>query len=202
MEDLEGLAWRNCDPDDLWIFDKLIVSRKLGYNCGPVGTDVPSPGNYIVRPCCNIPGMGRGAKIVSIDKDTYNHPECLPGHFWCELFQGRHISVDYHRGLPILSVEGFRENPNDPFYRFSKWEKVEHDWYMPTVFFPLTKKYEYINIEFIGGKVIEVHLRHNPDFSYGNDVMIPVWEDQEVNVPSGFRFIEGSDYLRKGMYVK
>jgi hypothetical protein len=73
---------------------------------------------------------------------------------------------------------------------------------MPTVFFPLIKKYEYINIEFIGGKVIEVHLRHNPDFSYGNDVMIPVWEDQEVNIPSGFRFIEGRDYLRKGMYVK
>ena len=201
MEDLEGKAWRNCNPDDLWIFDKLIVSRKLGYVCGPVGIDVPKPGQYIVRPCCNIPGMGRGAKKVYLEKDTYNHPDCLPGYFWCELFEGRHISVDYFRGLPILSVEGFRENKDDPFYRFSRWEKVEHDWPLPIEFYTLTKKYEFINVEFIDNKVIEVHLRHNPDFTYGNSIMIPVWQDQQISVPEGFRYIESNDYLRKGMYV-
>ena len=54
-------AWLSCDVADLWIFDKLILSRKLDYICGPVDVDVPSPGNYIVRPCVNLAGMSRGA---------------------------------------------------------------------------------------------------------------------------------------------
>ena len=37
----EDLVWKKVDPDDIWVMDKLILSRKLGYNCGPVGQDVP-----------------------------------------------------------------------------------------------------------------------------------------------------------------
>ena len=33
MEDDE--AWIDCNDDDLWVFDKCILSRKLNYNCGP-----------------------------------------------------------------------------------------------------------------------------------------------------------------------
>ena len=101
MEDLEGIAWKNADPEDLWIFDKLIVARKLGYSCGPAGTDVLSPDHYIVRPCVNIPGMGRGASIQWIEQDTDHLKD---GHFWCELFKGRHISVDYKDGQQVLAV--------------------------------------------------------------------------------------------------
>ena len=53
----EDEAWLNCHNEDLWIFDKLILAKKLGYVCGPIGVDVPEPGYYIVRPCVNI--MGR-----------------------------------------------------------------------------------------------------------------------------------------------
>ena len=60
-------VWFDCHEDDLWIFDKLILSRKLGYVCGPVDADVPKPNHYIVRPCVNPAGMGRGATIEYID---------------------------------------------------------------------------------------------------------------------------------------
>jgi len=196
MEDLEGIAWKNALPEDLWIFDKLIVARKLGYSCGPVGTDVLSPGHYIVRPCVNIPGMGRGASIQWIEQDTTDLPS---GHFWCELFKGRHISVDYKDGHQVLAVEGFR-NPQDPFYKFSKWQKVKDLIPMPDIFLSLTKRYEYINIEYIDGHAIEVHLRHNPDFVYGNSIAIPVWQDQPFKV-EGLKYIEDPSYLRKGFWI-
>jgi len=33
----ENLVWETIDPDELWAMDKLILSRKLGYVCGPTG---------------------------------------------------------------------------------------------------------------------------------------------------------------------
>ena len=63
----EENIWMNADPDDLWVFDKLILSKKLGYACGPVGTNVPKPDWYIVRPCVNAIGLGLGAQKVWID---------------------------------------------------------------------------------------------------------------------------------------
>ena len=65
-------VWANCPAEDLWVFDKLIVAKKLGHLCGPRGVDVPQPGKYITRPCVNLMGMGRGAKFVHIEKTTDN----------------------------------------------------------------------------------------------------------------------------------
>ena len=87
-------AWLNCHEDDLWIFDKLILSRKLGYICGPKGLEVPEPGRYIVRPAVNTSGMGEGARIQFLAKSTNHLP---PGSFWCEVFTGRHLSIDITR---------------------------------------------------------------------------------------------------------
>jgi len=202
MEDVETISWRNAHLDDLWVFDKLIVSRKLGYNCGPVGLDVPMPGNYIVRPCVNIPGMGRGAEITHIEKETLSLPT---GYFWCELFNGRHISVDYREGKQVLAVEGFRKSHE--LWRFSKWQKLDEEFSLPPIFNDLTKRYEHVNVEYIDGKVIEVHFRHNPDFVYGNTVAYPVWQDQnvfdvypEVDF-SQLKYVKSPDFKRIGFYI-
>jgi hypothetical protein len=201
MEDIEAISWKNAHEDDLWVFDKLIVSRKLGYVCGPVGVDVPTLGTYIVRPCVNIPGMGRGAEIVHIEKETFHLP---PGHFWCELFNGSHISVDYKNGEQVLAVEGIRTDKQ--LWRFYKWKKIKDIIPIPSIFYSLTKKYEYINIEYIGGNAIEVHFRYNPDFVHGNSVAYPVWNDQQDNDfefarLQGLRYVEAPDYHRKGFWI-
>ena len=89
-------AWENCDPADLWIFNKLTVSRLFNYSCGPTGADVPKPDMYITRPCINLMGMGRDAKFMFIEEET---DDVVPiGHFWCEVFKGRHLSIDYRWG--------------------------------------------------------------------------------------------------------
>mgnify|MGYP000859813386 CR=1 FL=1 len=196
----EELAWQNTDVQDLWIFDKLILSKHLGYNCGPTGTSVPVPGHYIVRPCVNAFGLGLGASKQFIDKSTDHLP---PGHFWCEWFDGDHVSIDYDYGVQRLAVQGFKDN--DTFTQWDRWVKLSPPpkLSLPKFLQPLQKKYQYTNAEFIGDKLIEIHLRNNPDFPPGRTEYIPVWQGQHEIPPKGYEYIEDPDvHGRIGAWVR
>ena len=187
--------WNHIHPSDLWVYNKLFLSRVLGYTCGPVGTTVPKPDFYIVRPSFNLLGMGRFARKEWIENDIeYAHPS----EFWCEIFEGEHLSVDFKNQTAELVVLGTR-NPDDPYYKWKKWEKVDQKMEFPEILRSLKGNYEWINCEFINGNLIEVHFRRNPDFRYGNSLAIPVWDDEKVE---NMTFIEDNEYLRKGFYVE
>jgi hypothetical protein len=194
VKTLDEDVWHTIDPDDLWVYDKLILARKMGYVCGPVGTSVPTPGQYIVRPITNILGMGRGARIIHIDEDT---DHLAPSHFWCEVFTGRHLTVDYHYGEQVLCVEGFRTSKK--LYKWDRWEVVDDRVPLPGILAPLTK-YGPMNCEFIGGHLIEAHLRGNPDFNGESEVHV-VWEGDDISPPPGMTFVESKDYKRLGFFV-
>lgn len=183
MEDKD--YWSTTDTDDLWLFDKLILSRKLGYLCGPAGVAPPKEDNYIVRPCVNYRMLGRGAAFMKLSPEQ--HDSVPDGHFWCEVFQGRHYSIDYHNGEQVLAVEGFRDDPSI-LNRFSLWKKCNINFTLPLIIDAMAKKYEWLNIEVIGDKIIEVHLRYNDDFSnHTSDEIIPVWRDKFYKSESGDR---------------
>jgi hypothetical protein len=186
--------WSNIHPSDLWVYNKLFLSRVLGYTCGPAGTTVPRPDFYIVRPSFNLLGMSRFARQEWLNKSTEH---IHPSEFWCEIFEGEHLSVDFKEKTSELVVKGTR-NSNDPYYKWNKWEKIEKNVKFPEVLHDLRGNYNYINCEFIDDKLIEVHFRQNPDFRYNNSVAIPVWDNEKVE---NMRFIEDKDYLRKGFYV-
>jgi hypothetical protein len=193
-------VWRYVDPEDLWVFDKLILARRLGYTCGPTGIPVPNPGVYIVRPCVNAMGLGLGTKRVFIDNNTEHLPV---GHFWIEEFDGPHLSVDYHWGEQVLCVQGFK--PHEEFIRWAAWSKVDFSKELPDIIKPFAKKYEWINCEFIGNKVLEIHFRRNPDFDYNNSIFIPVWNEEMKDNPryNTMQFIECPDVNgRIGAFVK
>jgi hypothetical protein len=160
-EDPEVLAWNSCHSDDLWIFDKLLLSKKLNYLCGPGCVSVPAANFYVVRPVINLYGMGVGAEVKWLTPgDSAAVP---PGYFWCEEFKGRHLSIDYDRnGVQLNCVEGFR-HADAPLYKFSEWKVVNRVVAFPEVLKTLTGTYEFYNIEIIGDKIIEVHLRRNFD---------------------------------------
>ena len=210
--------WSRILPQHLWIYNKLILSQELGYTCGPAGLEVPSPGFYVIRPIMNLMGMGRYSRIEHIEESTEH---LHPGEFWCEVFEGDHISVDYeyhedrtgcypeyacdhsvdyHVKRQRLAVKGTKHSTD--LYKFTKWEKVDIEIPYPKI---LTTKglyrYGWINCEFIGDKLIEVQFRRNPDFRYGNNVAIPVWEGEEINPPEGFEYIEERDHTRLGFYI-
>ncbi len=168
--------------DDLWCVDKLILSKKLGYVCGPAGIAPPYPGRYVVRPIMNLKMMSKGASIQYLDSDSI--PD---GYFWCEVFTGRHLSFDYFRGKQTLAVEGFR---NDPLRldRFSQWTKIEEEFKLPRILQDIADRYPWFNVEVIGNKVIEVHFRYNDDFSNHNaTTIIPVWREEFYSSPAGDR---------------
>lgn len=181
--------------DDLWVYNKLQLSRCLGYTCGPIGTIVPKPDFYIIRPAINFLGMGRFARVEWIEKFTDMHH---PGEFWCEIFKGEHLSVDFYQHKSELVVLGTR-NLEDPYYKWKKWEKIDRKIEFPKILTDLKGNYDWINCEFVDGNLIEVHFRRNPDFRYGNSIAIPVWEDEKIE---NMQFIEDQDYFRKGFYIK
>lgn len=184
--------------EDLWVYNKLQLSRSLGYNCGPIGTSVPKPDFYIVRPSINFLGMGRFARIEWIENTTDSYH---PGEFWCEIFKGEHLSVDFKDKKANLVVRGIKKE-DSPLYKWEKWEKIDKKVDFPEILEKLKGNYEWINCEFIGNKLIEVHFRQNPDFRYGNSVAIPIWkEDNQKNIDN-LEYIEDSDYKRKGFYIK
>lgn len=192
--------WSSIRPEDLWVYNKLQLSQVLGYTCGPAGLEVPEPGFYIVRPSMNFMGMGRYSRREKIRRNTEH---LHPGTFWCEEFTGEHLSVDFQNKEPKLVVRGNRDE-GDKLYRWTYWEIVETIVEFPEVLNDIATRYEWINCEFIGGKLIEVHLRRNPDFRYSNTVAVPVWNDQrvpELDESTGMYYIEDKDYRRQGFIV-
>lgn len=159
MEVWDENVWPVTNRDDLWVFDKLLLARYLGYECGPAGVQVPRPGEYVVRPIYNLFGMGLLARIEQIESTTYH---LHPSEFWCEKFDGRHISVDYENGEQVVAFEGIRES-GAPLYKFSRWTRIEEKFEYPHILKSgqhlLRGRYSRVNCEFVDGKLIEVHLR-------------------------------------------
>jgi len=75
---------------------------------------VPTPGVYMVRPIMNMYGMSLNARFESLSGSTHH---LHPGEFWCEKFEGDHVSVDYLNQKPVLTVKGERNSEN-PVYRW------------------------------------------------------------------------------------
>jgi hypothetical protein len=201
--------WYSIDSKDLWYYNKLILSRSLNYICGPAGIPVSKTDFYMVRPAMNYLGMGRKARIQYLKNTTdFLHP----GEFWCELFYGQHYSVDYHWGNPELIVRGY-QNSRNPLYQWERWEKLNSReieilgsyWngiQIPKILLSVIERYEWINCEFIGDKLIEIHFRRNPDFRFGNTVAIPVWKNQKRKRKySNMTYVEDEDYLREGFWI-
>jgi hypothetical protein len=142
--------------------------------------------------------MGRFAEILWIENST---DHLYPSNFWCEVFKGEHLSVDFFHKDSKLVVRGIKDD-NDPLYKWQKWEKIDRKVGFPPILSDLTGNYDWINCEFIDGNLIEVHIRQNPDFRYGNDIAIPVWDDKNQKNYEKLRYIKDSDYKRKGFYIK
>ena len=190
--------WNHIHPEDLWAYNKLFLSRRLGYTCGPAGTTVPKPDFYIVRPSFNLFGMSRFARIEWIEKST---DHIHPSEFWCEIFKGEHLSVDYYHQQYDMTVLGVR-NEKNPIFKWDKWEKIDRKIEFPDILKKLKKNYEWINCEFIDGNLIEVQFRRNPDFRYKNTIAIPVWEEDSDKIYEDCKYIDDIDYKRRGFWIK
>jgi len=176
MTDAE--AWQ-CHPQLRWLYDRLQLSLALEYECGPAGTLPPRPGIWFVKPIINLNGMGVGAYAQHYDGGPAF--PARPGNFWMPHFTGRHLSIDLKRASSgwdsSLTVECFYRN-NRPF----EWRKVTDVPELPDIIAIVGADIPCLNIELIGTKVIEVHLRRNHDFDAMPEAssVFPVWDGEPV----------------------
>ncbi|MBS0520197.1 MAG: hypothetical protein JSR90_15990 [Proteobacteria bacterium] len=166
-------AW-NWNPRHRWVYDKLAVAWSQGLEAAPHG--VP-PADYPVfsKPIYNLKGMGVGSRALA-GEDEYL-AAYQPGHFWSTLLSGDHVSSDvalvdgrprwWRHARGIAGGQG----------TFDYWEvraapdaAVEDEaglWCREH----LAGYTGLANLETIGGRIIEVHLRFAdqwPDL-YGGD---------------------------------
>jgi len=195
----ENDEWLRCPVDYLWIYDKLILARKLGYLAAPAGLPVPKPDWYIVRHITNWRGMSLGAKKVWLTpEDTDLVPD---GYFWSECFEGRHTSADFHYGIQHLAVEGFRNDPTR-LDRFCRWERIDQHYKFPEVLGDLCKLTPWVNVEYVDGKIIEVHLRWNSNFrNHNSDMIYPVWKDNLTPQPKNTTWYDSPNEDRLGFWI-
>ena len=191
--------YRAAHHEDRWIYNKLEVSLRAGWVCGPCGEPVPQDGEYIIRPVMNMWGMGREARACRLKAGDVQDK---PGYFWCLRGEDDYqLSVDYARyhgqWRPILVVRGDKDRAA-PMYRFSRWTKLDLSEAIAAPAFLSSLRHDgTINVEYVDEKPIEVHLRHNPDFQHGEEVCIPVWSQEDFE----WSFRPDEEYGRAGFIV-
>jgi len=187
MLDEDEIAWLTHPQYRLW-FNKLYVAEHFGYKCGPSGVSVPKKDHYIVRPIYNLAGMGVNAKLKTLKPG--DHHKVPAGHFWVEYFRGTHYSIDYvkiNNQFEQLNCYIGTNTPKD-LSLFSSWIRSNHRYTLPESLNQLSV--ERLNIEVIGDKIIEVHLRNGFDHMMQYEEIIPVFKN-ERKVKKGYTYVEG-----------
>ena len=211
MEDEDVQSWHKYPQYRIWL-NKLYLAERMRYVCGPAGIPPPIEAEYVIRPIMNLAGMGVGARVVTMGPNDYI-TKLSAGYFWCEYFQGRHLSVDYIRegGMfkQINAYEGVNEK--DFLHRFHSWTSVDDKIELPGMF--LDMEIDRLNLEMIvtaDGKhrVFEIHLRNGFDHMMEYKEILPVFKGEPMR-KEGYRFIEGPAdgygellYPRVGYLVK
>ncbi|MBI3451641.1 MAG: hypothetical protein HY057_02185 [Rhodospirillales bacterium] len=158
----EATAWA-LYPERRWIHNKLNICATQGIAHGPHGT---SPPRFPVfsKPIMNMRGMGTGGRVIRSARDYAASIE--PGHMWMELLTGNHVSTDavvvdgaprwwrHATGKPGRGRGTFdcwivhaRRRPRLEAY-IGRWLRKNLKGFTGVV-----------NLETIGGRIIECHLR-------------------------------------------
>jgi len=158
-EDSDAWQWY---PAHRWVYDKLRVALSQGLDAGPHGT-APPAFPVFSKPITNLKGMGAGSRVLRSQQDYDAHH--VPGHFWMTLLEGRHVSSD------LAVVDGvprwWRHVTGKPAGEgtFDYWTiHAEPDAEIEQRCGAWVRKHlaDYtgmLNVETIGGTIIEVHLR-------------------------------------------
>lgn len=187
-------------PKYRWIHNKLELAIRCGYNAGPIGSVVTSPGYYCVRPIYNLFGLGINAKKVWLEQKMKCIENYHPSEFWCEWFDESHYSIDYiwnDGWQPIFATQGF--NDDEDLIHFNYWKKISPPNKKLPSFLDDLQDMEYINIEFKGDNIIEVHLRlgnlHGDWYKlHDANILVPAWkskyeEEAATREQQGWRFV-------------
>ena len=158
-DDPEAWEW---NPAHRWVFDKLQVALSQGLAAGPHGTEPP---RYPVfsKPIMNFRGLGAGSRILHSAEDYEAHHTA--GHFWMTLLEGPHVSSDvalvdgapkwWRHATGLATGEGMFDRWTIHAAADPPLEAACGAWIARN----LQGFTGILNLETIGGRIIEAHLR-------------------------------------------
>lgn len=157
----DSLSWV-LYPHHRWVYNKMLICETQGLAHGPHGT-IPDQYPVFSKPIYNMNGMGTGSRLVANEQDYLNGIE--PGHFWMPLFKGRHVSTDValEKGKPRWWQHATgvpREQGTFDYWTVHADADLPLQQYLSNWIGDHLKGYSgIINVETIGGRIIECHLR-------------------------------------------
>lgn len=177
----DAAAWR-LNPAHRRVYDKLWLALEVGLIAAPCGVAPADLGltadtEVFVKPIVNLAGMAVGARALRAGEVP---PE--PGSFWCERLHGEHTSSDalVRDGEPVWFAHTRASTAKDaerPLYwaigtdcsalepNLTAWIRRHLAGYTGLC-----------NLECIGGRPIEAHLRgSNGFFEFYGPEFIPAW---------------------------
>jgi hypothetical protein len=197
-EDSDAWAWNTAHR---WVYDKLAVALSQGLDAGPHGTPPPCFPVFS-KPIINLKGMGVGSRVLRSQAGYEQH--YAPGHFWMTLLEGRHVSSD------IAIVDGeprwWRHVTGKPAGEgtFDYWtvhaapEAQIEERCGTWVRRHLTGYTGMLNLETIGGTIIEAHLRFADQWP---DLYGPGWVEALVRLYENGAWEFADDDRREGYSV-
>lgn len=159
VDDIDCWDWY---PDRRTIYDKLNVAQSQGIACGTMN-DLPHTFPVFAKPRVNLKGMGRESRVLP-DLASFR-AAASPDLMWMELFTGPHVSTDC--AVVDGNVRWTRHATGETWIAgmFKFWtihanamphlDAMLHPWLQRM----LPGYTGMVNIETIGGRIIEAHLR-------------------------------------------
>ncbi len=149
-------------PEHRWVYNKLLVCETQSLEHGPHGI-APPRFPVFSKPIYNLRGMGSGSRVLRT-LEAYRR-EQTPGHLWMPLLQGEHVSSDAAvvDGRPVWWRHAIGHPLPDGM--FDHWivlaeARPELEAYCADWLARNLRGYTgMVNLETIGTKIIEVHLR-------------------------------------------
>ena len=147
-------AYHLIPEEDRWIFNKMEICKRFGYEpYGPCGSRM-SAGTYCIRPIINLGGMAKGGfwkEIVKEDKIIWK-----PGYCWTPWETGARSWVEYIDGKVSSALKQISWDENTQLERYIECpaNKAQP---LPDLLQDISR---YMLVEYLGDIVIDVGLRH------------------------------------------
>lgn len=161
-------------PAHRWIYNKLLICETQGIEAAPHGVE-PSAYPVFSKPIYNMRGMGIGSHVVHDAAEM--HATQAPGHMWMRLLEGEHLSSDvavvggvarwWRHARGVAGADG----TFDYWIVFAEPRPALEDFLGGWLRTHLVDYTGMVNIETIGGRIIECHLRFSdqwPDLCGGD----------------------------------
>ena len=169
-------------PAHRWIYDKLAVALSQGLDAAPHGV-IPPRFPVFSKPMMNLRSMGAGSLPIP-DIETYR-ASLTPGHFWCTLLTGAHVSTD--AAIVNGNAVWWRHatGATAPGGTFDYWHihaeamPAIEDWCGAWASKHLAGYTGMVNFETIGSRIIEAHLRFADQWP---DLYGPGWVEALVRL--------------------